>query len=117
MLFRSQPRLDWQLWFAALEGQSRNPWFGRLLQRLLENSPEVIALLETTPFPNKPPHYVRALLYDYRYSSEEEKAQKGLWWQRKLTGLYFPAVELKRNNPSRNQAPSSLEGMLRPRQP
>ena len=97
-----QPRLDWQLWFAALGGQSRNPWFGRLLQRLLENSPEVIALLETNPFPNKPPHYMRALLYDYRYSSKEEKAQKGLWWQRKLTGLYFPAVELKQNNPSRN---------------
>ncbi|HSS46485.1 MAG TPA: lipase maturation factor family protein [Burkholderiales bacterium] len=113
-----QPRLDWQMWFAALESQSQHPWFERLLQRLLENSPEVIALLKTNPFPNKPPHYVRALLYDYRYSSREEKALRSVWWQRRLAGLYYPAVELRQNSLSGREAPSNLmEAMMRPRQP
>jgi len=56
-----QPRLDWQMWFAALGRASQNPWFLRFLQRLLENSPEVTALLGSNPFPDKPPLYVRAL--------------------------------------------------------
>ena len=71
--FPHQPRLDWQMWFAALGTASENPWFSLFLQRLLENSPEVTALLGINPFPRKPPLYVRALLYDYRYSSPEEK--------------------------------------------
>lgn len=90
-----QPRLDWQMWFAALGTQGQHPWFSRLLHRLLENSPEVIALLDGNPFPHKPPLYVRALLYDYRYASGEEKALRGVWWQRRLAGLYYPAVEIK----------------------
>ena len=56
-----------QMWFAALETPSQNPWFLLFLQRLLENSPEVTALLGSNPFPHKPPLYVRALLYEYRF--------------------------------------------------
>ena len=90
-----QPRLDWQMWFAALETASQNPWFLRFLQRLLENSPEVTALLGSNPFPDKPPLYVRALLYDYRFSSGEEKAATGAWWTRRPEGIYFPATALR----------------------
>lgn len=99
-----QPRLDWQMWFAALGTEDQHPWFSRLLQRLLENSPEVIALLDGNPFPDKPPHYVRALLYDFRYASREQKESQGVWWERQLAGLYYPAVELRRNSSNGGEA-------------
>jgi predicted DCC family thiol-disulfide oxidoreductase YuxK len=90
-----QPRLDWQMWFAALGTASENPWFSRFMQRLLENSPDVTALLGSNPFPRKPPLYVRALLYDYRYSTPEEKKATGAWWVRQPQGIYYPAVALR----------------------
>ena len=85
-----QPRLDWQMWFAALDDPQRVPWFSSFLARLLENEPSVTALLETNPFPDKPPTYVRAQFYDYTYAGAEEHAA-GQWWDRRLLGLYFPA--------------------------
>jgi predicted DCC family thiol-disulfide oxidoreductase YuxK len=84
-----QPRLDWQMWFAALQDPRRLVWFSRFLQRLRQNEPAVTALLEKNPFSDKPPVYVRALLYDYNYADCNEKAE-GVWWKRKLLGLYFP---------------------------
>jgi len=90
-----QPRLDWQMWFAALGSASENPWFSRFLQRLLENSPDVIALLGSNPFPRKPPLYVRAVLYDYRYSTPEERKATGAWWVRQPEAIYFPAASLR----------------------
>jgi lipase maturation factor 1 len=90
-----QPWLDWQMWFAALDDPQRLPWFSRLLERLLENEPTVVALLERNPFPDKPPIYVRALFYDYAFAGNEEKAT-GQWWDRRLLGLYFPVAHLKR---------------------
>ncbi len=89
-----QPRLDWQMWFAALEDPRRLRWFSRFLRGVLVNEPAVTALLEKNPFPDKPPVYVRAQFYDYSYASSEEKA-KGLWWDRRLLGLYFPVAHLK----------------------
>jgi hypothetical protein len=89
-----QPRLDWQMWFAALDDPRRLRWFQLFLQKLLENGPAVTALLEKNPFANRPPRYVRAQFYDYTYSGSEEKAQ-GLWWHRRLLGPYFPTVYLK----------------------
>jgi predicted DCC family thiol-disulfide oxidoreductase YuxK len=89
-----QPRLDWQMWFAALDDPQRLPWFSRFLERLLENEPTVTALLKANPFPDKPPVYVRAQFYDYTYASSEEKA-RGQWWDRRLLGFYFPAARLK----------------------
>jgi predicted DCC family thiol-disulfide oxidoreductase YuxK len=89
-----QPRLDWQMWFAALDDPQRLPWFARFLAALLKNEPAVTALLEKNPFPDKPPLYVRAQYYDYTYASREERA-KGLWWDRRLLGLYFPAARLR----------------------
>jgi lipase maturation factor 1 len=89
-----QPRLDWQMWFAALEDPRRLPWFWRLLQRLLENEPSVTALLRKNPFPEKPPVYLRAQFYDYSFTDEAGKAT-GRWWERHLLGVYFPIVSLK----------------------
>ena len=89
-----QPRLDWQMWFAALDNPRYLPWFTRFLERLLGNEPTVTALLERNPFPDKPPIYVRAQFYDYTFAGSEEKAM-GRWWDRRLLGLYFPVVELR----------------------
>jgi hypothetical protein len=55
-----QPRLDWQMWFAAYRTATENPWFERLLLELLKGSPPVLALLASNPFPDRPPKYVRA---------------------------------------------------------
>src|SRR5579863_860429 len=88
-----QPRLDWQMWFAALDDAGRVPWFSRFLERLLENEPSVTALLEKNPFPVKPPTYVRAELYQYTYAA---RGAAGRWWDRRLVGLYFPKAHLKR---------------------
>ena len=92
-----QPRLDWQMWFAALGDRTDNPWFESLMRRLLEGSPPVLALFETDPFPDRPPKYVRALLYDYRFADSSTRAATGQWWVRQLAGLYFPQVSLARS--------------------
>jgi hypothetical protein len=89
-----QPRLDWQMWFAALSNAREEPWFAILIYRLLSNSPPVLDLLATNPFPDRPPKYVRALVYDYRFADRATRAATGQWWVRKLEGLYFPAVTL-----------------------
>jgi hypothetical protein len=89
-----QPRLDWQMWFAALEDPRRLRWFPHFLQRVLENEPTVMALLQRNPFPDRPPLYVRAAFYDYTYADRAEKA-KGNWWKRRSLGLYYPVVRLK----------------------
>jgi predicted DCC family thiol-disulfide oxidoreductase YuxK len=86
-----QPRLDWQMWFAALGSYQENPWFQALMIRLLEGSPDVLGLFRTNPFPDKPPRFVRALVYDYHFSSPGSNE----WWTRTLIGTYFPAVSLK----------------------
>jgi predicted DCC family thiol-disulfide oxidoreductase YuxK len=90
-----QPRLDWQMWFAALGDHTDNPWFESLMRRLLEGSPPVLALLEANPFPDRPPKYVRAQLYDYRFADASTRAATGQWWVRRLDGLYFPEVALR----------------------
>src|SRR5262249_34314875 len=60
-----QPRLDWQMWFAALGDYRENPWFVALVLRLLQGSAPVLALLDSNPFPEGPPKFIRARLYDY----------------------------------------------------
>jgi lipase maturation factor 1 len=89
-----QPRLDWQMWFAALGSPRTEGWFPSLLGRLLQGSPDVLALLTSNPFPDRPPTYVRALLYDYRFTSPEERRRTGAWWVRTLTGTYAAPVSL-----------------------
>jgi predicted DCC family thiol-disulfide oxidoreductase YuxK len=89
-----QPRLDWQMWFAALGDAESNPWFESLVLRLLEGSPPVLALLDSNPFPDHPPTYVRATLYAYRFTDRASRAATGYWWAREPARPYFPAVRL-----------------------
>ena len=91
------PRLDWQMWFAALEYDRpyRSRWEDALLERLLENSPSVLALLDENPFPSAPPRYVRASVALYHFASPEERAQ-GRWWSRGASQEFLPARERAR---------------------
>lgn len=91
-----QPRLDWQMWFAALGNYRENPWLVRFMVRLLDGSPPVLQLLEQNPFAAKPPKYVRAMIYDYRFTTFEERRRTGDWWKRELKGAYFPPVSLRK---------------------
>ena len=91
-----QPRLDWQMWFAALQGSYRNtPWFPHLIGALLQGKPEVLQLLAENPFPDTPPRYIRATLYDYHFTDIATKRSEGTWWYRERKGLYCPAVSLR----------------------
>jgi predicted DCC family thiol-disulfide oxidoreductase YuxK len=90
-----QPRLDWQMWFAALGNYRENPWLVNFAVKLLEGSPEVRGLLEADPFQRTVPKYVRGVLYDYSFTNAEERRRTGNWWKREAKGLYLPAIGLK----------------------
>ena len=90
-----QPRLDWQMWFAALGSYRQNPWFVQLVISLLHGKPQVAALFERNPFPQNPPRYVRAALYRYRFTTAEEHRETGAWWKRQELGEYLPSVSLE----------------------
>jgi hypothetical protein len=83
------PRLDWQMWFAALAGNCwSEPWFQRFERRLLAGTPEVLALLRENPFPQHPPRFVRARLARYTFTRFGSKD----WWQREELGLFCPEI-------------------------
>jgi lipase maturation factor 1 len=90
-----QPRLDWQMWFAALSDYRSTPWFTNFMVRLLQGSPDVVGLLKTNPFPHSPPKYVRALLFDYSFTNFAQRRATGNWWGRQPRGLYFPQISLE----------------------
>jgi len=89
-----QPRLDWQMWFAALSPYEVTPWFRLFLTRLLQGSQPVLGLLDRNPFPAHPPKYVRATLYDYHFTTPSERRETGAWWRRTLVGAYSPVLSL-----------------------
>ena len=89
-----QPRLDWQMWFAALGTPRENPWLGGLIVQLLQGSPDVSRLLAKNPFPREPPRYIRAMFYRYRFTTLREHRQTGAWWKRQELREYLPTVSL-----------------------
>ncbi len=94
-----QPRLDWQMWFAALGNYRQNPWFINFCYRLLQGSPEVISLLAKNPFPQAPPRYIRAVVYDYHFTDFAMRRKTGAWWRRELKGDYLPVMSLDERAP------------------
>jgi hypothetical protein len=95
-----QPRLDWQMWFAALDRYETVPWFPLFCQRLLEGSPPVLALLANNPFPKEPPRFVRAVLYRYFFADFESRTRDGVWWVRQELGPYSPVLSLASRAPA-----------------
>ena len=90
-----QPRLDWQMWFAALGSYRQNPWLVQTVIALLHGKKEVAGLFEKNPFPQDPPRYVRARFYRYRFTSADEHRQTGAWWKRTELGEYLPSISLE----------------------
>ena len=89
-------RLDWLMWFAAFSSPRQHPWFISFLEKLLEGDNAILGLLRLNPFPDHPPTFVRALLYEYHFTNPEERSKNGAVWSRKLVGLYFPPVSLRK---------------------
>jgi lipase maturation factor 1 len=87
-----QPRFDWNLWFASLGGWMQNPMVPRTEELLLEDDRDVLGLFRGDPFDGKPPKYVRAVLWQYWFSTPEEKREQGVWWTRKVLGTYAPTI-------------------------
>jgi hypothetical protein len=85
------PRLDWQLWFAALRGCNRAAWFHHLAGRLLAGTPEVRGLFANDPFPDSPPDEIRSTVYQYRFADLGDPA----WWQRERVGAFCPTLALR----------------------
>jgi len=90
-----QPRLDWQMWFAALGTPRENPWLIALIYRLLQGSHQVNDLLANNPFPDKPPRYIRATFYRYRFTTVDEFRHTGAWWKRQELREYLPTLSLE----------------------
>jgi hypothetical protein len=92
-----QPRFDWNLWFASLGSWREYPLVTNTEERLLTNDKDVLSLFTGNPFPNNPPRQVRAVLWQYWFTSMAEKRSTGNWWRRELLGLYAPALERTEN--------------------
>jgi hypothetical protein len=87
-------RLDWLMWFAAMSRYEDQPWFVNFVAKLLEGDAPVLSLLRSNPFPNHPPRYVRARLYEYHFTTPAERKATGQWWTRQFAGEWFPPVSL-----------------------
>jgi hypothetical protein len=85
-------RLDWLMWFAALNPLYARGWFRPFAERLLRNDPPTLRLLGHNPFPDSPPRFVRAQLYEYRYTTWHELRREHVWWRRTPIGEYLPPV-------------------------
>ena len=90
-----QPRLDWQMWFAALGTYRDSPWALRFILKLLDGSKPVLALMERDPFGGTPPAHIRATVYEYRFTTFEERRRTGNWWKRDMVGPWLPPLSLK----------------------
>jgi hypothetical protein len=87
-------RLDWLMWFAAMESPFRHQWFIAFAIKLLEGDRATIKLLRHNPFPDHPPKAVRARLYRYRFSTWDQLRSGHEWWIRSYEGEYLPAITL-----------------------
>ncbi len=83
-----QPRIDWQIWFAAMSTPQQYPWVIHLVWKLLHNDPETITLIEKNPFQEKPPQFIRVSLYKYEFLSPAEKEV----WKRTYKGEWLPPL-------------------------
>jgi hypothetical protein len=87
-----QPRFDWNLWFASLGDWRQDEIVPLTEQRLLENDKDVLALFNGSPFSQTPPRFVRAVLWQYWFTTREEKRTTRNWWRRQYLGLYAPQL-------------------------
>lgn len=89
-----QPRLDWQMWFLPFSRFENEWWFQRFLICLLQGKADVLKLMRHNPFPKAPPKFIRALIYEYRFTDSSTKSSLGTWWERKYVAAYSPIMTL-----------------------
>jgi len=89
-----QPRFDWNLWFASLGGWRQNEIVPLTEEKLLVNDADVLSLFRGNPYPQMPPRYVRAVLWQYWFTTMDEKRVTGNWWRRQFLGLYAPELTM-----------------------
>jgi hypothetical protein len=94
-----QPRLDWQMWFAALRSRRRGGWFDGLCIRLLQGSPDVLWLFDGDPFQGRRPRYVRVRLYQYRFTTPSEQRRTGAYFVREAPLPFISPVGLSVGEP------------------
>jgi hypothetical protein len=109
-----QPRFDWNLWFASLGGWRQYPFVPRTEELLLENDPAVLRLFKANPFPKAPPRLVRAVLWQYWFTTMEERRTEGVWWRRELVGAYAPTLARLPNGSFRIVTGATLQDSLSP---
>lgn len=95
LIIPHQPRLDWMMWFVPM-GPPFLPWFQNFLYALLDDSEEVMNLLEEDPFPDQKPRAVRVSVYRYRFTTPEARSETDQWWEREYLGPFFPLPWLER---------------------
>jgi hypothetical protein len=105
-----QPRFDWNLWFASLGTWSQYPIVPRTEELLLINDSDVLQLFARNPFPDRPPKMVRAVLWQYWFSTMQEKHTQGIWWRRQLLGTYAPTLTIGPNGRIEMVVGPSLSG-------
>ena len=105
-----QPRFDWNLWFASLTSWQNAPIVPLTEERLLVGDKDVLSLFRGNPFPELPPRQVRAVLWQYWFSTPQEKRSQGIWWTRRLLGTYAPTLELLPDGRFREVQAPELEG-------
>jgi hypothetical protein len=109
-----QPRLDWQMWFAALSSVEQNPWLMNFCVRLLQGRQEVLRLVKTNPFAEAPPRYIRAMVYRYRFTDGKTRKRTGQWWERQLRGQYMPPITWREDLALGNDPSATLLSALVP---
>jgi hypothetical protein len=87
-------RLGWLMWFEAMAPSPQSEWFINLLVQLLRGDRGALSLMQTNPFPNAPPRFVRALYYRYKFTTPDEHRSSGRWWNRQLVGTFYGPVSL-----------------------
>jgi len=87
-------RLDWLMWFAAMRPYDVPLWFVQFVNKLLQGDSRTLRLLKSNPFPQEPPRQIRALLYEYRFTTPDERRRTDQWWNRTLVGTYLPPTKL-----------------------
>ncbi len=90
-----QPRFDWNLWFESLGVWSDNSIVPNTEVRLLSNDPDVLSLFAGNPFAAAAPKQIRAVLWQYWFTTLPQKRATGNWWRRELLGAYAPTIELR----------------------
>jgi hypothetical protein len=98
-----QPRIDWQIWFAAMSSPSEYPWTLHFVWKLLHNDRGTLSLIANNPFPDAPPHYIRARLYRYQFASIGDNA----WWKREPVREWLPV--LSADNPEFRRLLESMD--------